>query len=396
MLIAFLLPFNFGVAIVLVLSLTVFFFLGKLKTGLANFIHNKWAYLFLAFFLIHAICYFFSHNKAEAGTAIEIKLGFIAFPLLIFTQQYSRIDIRKVLRSFAIGTIVCSLFNIVRGVFYFITENEIKYFFYSEFSFFMHPSYYAMYAVFSIVILSLFGFNYFKKSAFNVAIVVVASILLGVCIFMSSSKMGMLSLFVSLPVILFYVLVKQKKFLLLGAILFTIASGLFFVLRSEFAPVQRLKNAFNFASSSEIIDKTTGESNAVRVLIWSEASTLIKQHLLLGVTPGDANDELYKAYEKEGMTGALEKHLNAHNQFLQTAIGTGLVGTLLLFLLTFGILITGFIRKEMVMILFGLIIILNFLVESMLQTQAGTLFFVFFAPLLLVNYQNVNKRYLKS
>lgn len=208
--------------------------------------------------------------------------------------------------------------------------------------------------------------------------------------------MGMLSLFVSLPVILFYVLFKQKKFLLLGIILITIIAGLFFVLRSDFAPVQRLKNAFNFASSSEIIDKTTGESNAVRVLIWSEATTLIKQNWLLGVTPGDANDALYKAYEKAGMTGALNKHLNAHNQFLQTSIGTGLVGVLVLLILTLGILIAGFIRKEIILILFGLIIMLNFLVESMLQTQAGTLFFVFFAPLLLLNLPNVNKSYLRS
>ncbi len=396
MLIAFLLPFNFGVAIVLILALAAFFFLGKVKSGLGNFVQNKWSYVFVSFFLIHAIAYFFSNNKAEAVTAIEIKLGFIAFPLLIFTQKYSRIDVRKVLRSFAFGTIACTLFNIGRALFYFVTQKETKYFFYSEFSFFMHPSYYAMYAVFSIIILSLLSLNYFKKNVFNLTAVVLSCLLLGVCIFMSSSKMGMLSLVVSLPVILFYVLFKQKKFILLGLIIITISLGLFFVLRSDFTPIKRLKNAFNFAGSTEQIDKTTAESNAVRVLIWSEAKNLIKQNLLLGVTPGDANDALYKAYEKAGMTGALNKHLNAHNQFLQTAIGTGLIGAILLGFLTLGILIVGFIRKEIMIILFALIIILNFLVESMLQTQAGTLFFVFFAPLLLVNSQNVNKGYLRS
>ena len=394
LLIAFLLPFNFGVAIVLVMSLFAFFVLGDVRTGMKTLVSNKWTYVFLLFFFLHALGYFFSDNKKEALTAIEIKLGFIAFPLLLFTQEFNRIDIRKVLRFFAYGTVVCTLFNVTRAFYFYLFQHESKYLFYSEFSFFMHPGYFAMYCVFSIMILSVLGINYFKAAKHNVLLVIMCCLVLALGVFMSASKMGMLSLFVLLPVLLFYVLFKRKKYILLAAIIVLVSLSSFFVLRTDFAPVQRLRNAFDFAGSGRVIDKTTSESNAVRVLIWNEAATIIKNNLLLGVTPGDANDALYTAYEKNGMTGALEKHLNAHNQFLQTTLGTGIIGGILLVFLTVGVLVAGFTRREVILVLFGLIITINFLVESMLQTQAGTLFFVFLAPILLVNTGNVNKRYL--
>ena len=83
------------------------------------------------------------------------------------------------------------------------------------------------------------------------------------------------------------------------------------------------------------------------------------------------------------MTGALKKKLNAHNQFLQTFIGTGIIGFLLLLSITLGAIIKGFINKNYLLILFSLLMILNFLVESMLQAQAGFIFFVFFFCILI-------------
>jgi O-antigen ligase len=75
---------------------------------------------------------------------------------------------------------------------------------------------------------------------------------------------------------------------------------------------------------------------------------------------------------------ALIKKLNAHNQFLQTFIGTGIIGFVLLLLITIGTLIYGFVKKNYILALFSTLIFFNFLVESMLQAQAGFIFFVFF------------------
>lgn len=392
-LMALLLPFNVGVAIVIVISLLLFFSLGSVSSGIKKLLNEKWTYLFLFFFLLHCILYFFSSNKPEAYTAIEIKLGFMAFPLLLFTQQFNRIDLRLIMRIFAFSTLACTVFNIGRALYFLLFTGQSDYLYYSKFSFFMHPSYYAMYTVFSIVVLSLTGLNYFNSRLRNMLIVVFSCLVLGIGVFMSASKMGIATLFLVIPVILFYMLYRRKKHKLLIAILLFIGAGTFIAFKLDFGPVQRLKGALNFAGSEKAIDKTTAESNAVRVLIWQEGFKIVKKNPVIGVTPGDANDTLYKAYESNGMTGALEKHLNAHNQYLQTAIGTGFLGLVSLIVLTFGLVIVGILKKDILLILFGIIIVLNFLVESMLQTQAGTLFFVFFAPLLLINASIVNKRY---
>lgn len=88
------------------------------------------------------------------------------------------------------------------------------------------------------------------------------------------------------------------------------------------------------------------------------------------------------AYLQSGMTGAYANSLNAHNQFLQTFIGTGVIGFIVLVIMTFYAFILSLLRKYYLTALFSLMIILNFMVESMLQVHAGFIFFVFFFCLL--------------
>jgi O-antigen ligase len=97
---------------------------------------------------------------------------------------------------------------------------------------------------------------------------------------------------------------------------------------------------------------------------------------------GDANDALYQAYADNGLSGALHYHLNAHNQYLQTFLGLGLFGLLLLFEFTWVQMIRAIRRKYFLMFVFAFLIALNFLVESMLQTAAGVLFFMYFYAIL--------------
>ena len=101
---------------------------------------------------------------------------------------------------------------------------------------------------------------------------------------------------------------------------------------------------------------------------------------------GDANDELYAAYENNGLTGAFEHKLNAHNQYLQSFIGLGIIGFVLLFAMTFGNLYYAILSKNNLLLILSLLLISNFLVESMLQRSAGVLFTVFF--LCLFNLKN--------
>ncbi len=204
--------------------------------------------------------------------------------------------------------------------------------------------------------------------------------------------MGLITAFLLIPTALFVILYKKGYNKLIIGSLIVFVFGLFLSYKLLPKPFERIKVAFKVTASAEKIDKTDAESTAVRILIWKESVKLIKSNFWFGTTAGDANDKLIEVYEKEGLTGALIKKLNAHNQFLQTFIGTGIVGFILLFLMTFGAIIYGFVVKNYLLVAFSVLMIFNFLVESMLQAQAGFIFFVFFFCILTqYNFHKLNK-----
>jgi len=161
-------------------------------------------------------------------------------------------------------------------------------------------------------------------------------------------------------------------------LMFILFSGLLIVIVFYGLFPDSFNRLSSLTSIPEKIDKTSTESTAVRVLIWQESIELIQNNLLFGTGVGDVNDDLYKAYEANGLTGAYKHKLNAHNQFFQTFLGMGIVGFVMLLLITVGQLIKGILKRHFLLFIFSLVIVLNFLVESMLQTAAGVLFFSFF------------------
>lgn len=381
-LIALLIPFGINSAIVVLLWLALFFLCYNVTSALKRLTSNKWFYVFLTFFLIHAIGAFFSVNKEEAISAIEIKLSFIAFPFLLFSHQLQLINMAKVLITFVSSCFLACAFLIFRALYLYVFEGVYA-FYYSDFSYFLHPSYFSMYLLCALVIVVLYYKSWLSHLKYlNTKISFTAAFFI-LCIFLSASKIGLAAFFITTLIMLsvwFY-----QKGLAKWIVISVIASFiiLFFVSKLNLGPIERIKIALSVTTSGQEIDKTATESTAVRLLIWEQAIKIIKSNPIFGITAGDTNDALYKAYEQNGLTGAFEKKLNAHNQYFQTFIGTGIVGFTLLILITLYFIIHGFVKKNYLLCLFGFIITLNFLVESMLQTQAGVIFFVFFSCILL-------------
>ena len=381
LLIAFFLPFGINYAIFILVWTICFFAFDDLGLKFKKAFKNKWSFILLGFFLIHTVTYFFSSNKTEALSAIEIKLSFLAFPILIFASNYSEIQIRKIVISFVSGCLIVSFICIFKA-FYSYIFNDINAFFYSDFSFFMHPSYFAMYLIFSLLIIILFYKTWLAHLAFLNVKMAFMSLVFLITIFFCSSKMGLITALLVLPLTFFIILFNQGYKKTIVSFILGLLVSIFVAYHLFPKPFERLKMAFTVTSNTQSIDKTDVESTAVRILIWNESLKLINENWLFGVTPGDANDQLLVSYQKEGLTGALSKRLNAHNQFLQTFIGTGLIGIALLCIMTFGALIFSFLKKNYILSLFCILIICNFMVESMLQAQAGFIFFVFFFCLL--------------
>jgi O-antigen ligase len=391
------LPFGINYAVFILIWSICFFLFDNVKNSFNSILNNKWSFIVIGFFLLHSLGYFYSENKSEALSAIEIKLCFLAFPILFFGSHFSHTHVKKMVISFVSGCMLVSFLCIFRACYLYFFE-DTNAFFYSDFSYFIHPSYMAMYLVFAFLIVMLFYKNWLAHlHLLNIKLGFMAVVFL-VTIFLCSSKLGLLSAFFLLPTT-FSVLLYNKgyKKIIIGLVLALL--GLATASYKLFpTPFKRFQTAINVTKSSQTIDKTDAESTAVRILIWKESIKLIKNKFWIGTTAGDVNDKLIESYEKEGLTGALTKKLNAHNQFLQTFIGTGFIGFVLLILMTLFLIVYSFIKKNYILMLFSILISLNFMVESMLQTQAGFTFFTFFLCLILKynlkevsEYKNITK-----
>jgi hypothetical protein len=344
-------------------------------------VRSKWFWIVLSFFLFHCISAAFSDNQREAVTSIEVKLSFLAFPYFLFLFRFTSLTIKNICVAFVSGCFFALITCLIRSAYLYLSKGE-NYFFYNDFSYWIHTGYFSMYMLFALVLVQLAYPVWFKEDSYNgkVRFFFTGMFLLG--IFLCASKIGFIALFITGIILLIAGFRRKLNAKTIGSGIIILSFVVFLLYKFVPAPFERMAAAFS-TTTSENIDKTSGESTAVRILIWKECADLIKGNFIFGVGGGDANDELIKRYQEHGLQGALEHNLNAHNQFFQTFIALGVFGFLILAILTFGTFVFGIIKKNLVLALFSLIIILNFLVESMLQTQAGNLFFVYFLCLLL-------------
>jgi O-antigen ligase len=89
-------------------------------------------------------------------------------------------------------------------------------------------------------------------------------------------------------------------------------------------------------------------------------------------------EELRKLYERNDLQYALSKNLNAHNQYLQTLLATGIAGLLVLMMVFFLPFMNYRRDKDYLALAFLLIVALNSLTEAILEREAGVLWFTFF------------------
>ena len=371
---SFCLPFGSNLLSWLIVGWTFVSFFNWRKTELRSIFSHRGAWLLLVFFAATLVSALLSTNQKEAGFAIEVKMTFLIFPYLFFCFSWPLAILRRCVIAFVSGCFFATLYLLLRATSYSI-GGQTEYFFYTLFSDFLHASYFSMYLLSALAFLMILYPTWFHqqkailKSTWLFGAVFIAGI------FLCASKMGLITFFIVFPLLLLYrwrgKFPLRKSLSLLLGLAILVALVLFMLPQTT----ERLIRLTQFSST---VDKTSSESSAVRLLIWEQCLEIIRERPILGQGVGDANDLLYQRYELNGLSGALLHRLNAHNQYFQTAIGLGFVGLLLLVLLTFWQLIAAFIKRRVLLLVFALIISLNFLVESMLQTSAGVLYFTFF------------------
>ena len=382
--IAMLIPFHKTLASpVLLLSFIAILFSLNYAYKLERLLANKRYLFFASIFLLFVFGYFFSEDKHTAYRDLEVKFYLLAIPVFYVLIQPFTIKERKLVSTLYV--ISCLLFILVAFsiAFYdFLVLGE-NHFYYKELLAFtyLHPSYAGMFQAFAAVLIVMHLLtNWFeipKKWRF-IYLALLAIITL--FIFLLTAKMAIASIFILLSVA-FYLLGKQ----ILGKskTIFIIVLGnvvAIAIMLSLPYTRERLKLLFTY---NEVSYENSVNS---RQEIWKAAIEVAQNNWLVGTGTGDAEEELIAAYQRNNFQLGVDEKYNAHNQYLQILVETGIVGLLLFIAYLIWCLRLAIRSRNHLYLVFLLLWMVNITTESMLETQSGVVFFSFFNVLLAMDY----------
>ncbi len=385
---AFMLPVGKLVPVPLILLGVHWLVSGDLKGKWNSFRKDRLLLLPAVFYLLHASGMLYTDNTASGLFDLEVKSSLLLFPLFLAGTEIGKRELEGVLKAYVLGclTISICLLGMAEIDHFILGENH---FFYEAFSRWHHPSYLAMYLGLAITALCFQLVSEYSTGNQKLSALIMI-LLFSVVVFLLSSKAGILiTVIIWISVFGFYTS-KRKKYLL-GVAGFVAMVALAIIAWLYVPQVRQRIEAMTSVITGDNTANDPAESNAVRLQVWKAAGEIVfGKEFLIGCGTGDVKETLLAKYKEKGYTGAYEidaegklvKLLNAHNQFLQSFIALGILG----FLFSLGMigeaLRAGWKRKNYLLFFFALLVFLNFLTESMLEREAGVMFFGFFYVLL--------------
>ena len=359
---------------------------------------NRKSFYILSFsflYVLYIVGLLNTSNFDYAFFDLEVKFSIFLLPIIFFLIKdsfFSKEFIAKYFQAYLLGifTNVCICFIVALYKFLFNAHSS-DVFFYSSLSFFFHPSYFAMYLNFAIIILLFVSFPNVKLLDEKKGVLIVLQVLFSIFIFLLSSKAGIISLIIIYLFYILFIIFSQKRYKS-GLLIFSVMTfGIVILLTTMPSIKERLKVAFAALKNKNEAIKADGESSADRILIWETSVDIIKQNLVFGVGTGDVKDNLLNKYKEKGIDFAYQHKFNAHNQYLQTFIALGILGFLVLILGFLLPIIYSIKHHYYLYIMFLFLIMFNILVESMFESQAGVVFYAFFNSFLFLSRKQLAK-----
>ena len=354
------------------ITVIVFFLLGLFsvfKYRISAKIEMKTVFIFSIFFIVYALSLFFSEN-IQKGITILVRI----IPILIIPLGYSfltfetRVKFNQVFRKTFI--IAASIYSILIFIYlfqlgYFSQKHDLYYCYsYITFEFWgmnEHPIYISIFFSVALFFILMEGF---KNKIFNFILFLV--LISGLLIL---ARKGVVVSFCILSGILLFLKRDKKQ---IAKLVFVFMSLMLISLS-----ITEIRNRFLeiFDTSSIVNNKET--SSGIRYILWNTSAKVIQKSDYLGYGIGDAQAVLSTQLAADGYAVLSEENYNAHNQFLQIGLATGIVG-ICLYLFSLLYFIRIFIkRKNAEGVVFLLFFIFVFLFESVLERQNGIIIYSF-------------------
>ena len=350
----------------------------KKKIKLNEIIKSSLVYLVFYFISMFSLLYSLDFNYGIK--TLETLASLIIMPFLLLTLRATTLQEQReyMIKTYLIGLI---LYILISFITLFIrwdiklivsvlkTNTILNAACYFELSFFLHRSYISMYLVWGIVLIVNRIFQGRSWKLVILGIVTVSVFLL--YIILLGSRAALITLAI---VTVFYLWKLLIRYSLWVNITFTGIVLLFTV-----------SLMIKYSRIGDTVIKNENQSvSDIRISLWTDAFEVFKDAPLFGQGVGDGVDQMIIKHKENGNVDAFKNRLNAHNQFLETATQTGIIGLLSLVCILLIPFIKSIRNKRELLFLFISIITVNFLVESMLVRLAGVLFLAFWLNFLLI------------
>lgn len=188
-------------------------------------------------------------------------------------------------------------------------------------------------------------------------------------------RTGMLALYISLALLVFYFVLESRKYLLGIVLLLGIVAGP--ILAYKY--VETFKQKINYTKYGLEMFKQGKDlqhySDSKRLISIKAGIELAKERPFLGQSAGDMRP-LLMDYFKTNYPQFGDKWLLPHNQYVMAAAATGIVGLLLLVLATSYILLYNSRFKSYLFVAVNAIMLSSFLTEPTLETQMGSAIYI--------------------
>jgi O-antigen ligase len=376
----------YSTSICIIIFSVVWVIEGDYKRKLNAIISNKYVWLFCGLYLLHVIGMIYTNNFDMGMFSLEKKLSLLVFPLMLVSE--GEMDLKKqkqFMYPFIIGCLVNALICFGYAIWLYETEGKM-YFTYIRMSLFLHPSYYSMYIDFVFVfIFYLFTDKATELSKKEKIFLISSLFFLEFMLVMLQSKTGLIIGVIVLAVCTARYVLRTKQIkqgLVMSACTVVMAVLLYSFVVNGYS---RIASASNIVATQKLDNKSV-ESTQARYFVWQSAWALYKTSPLIGVGTGDTEDKLMGQYAKDSVLGALKEKLNTHDEYLQVMIAIGIGGLICLLACLVLPFYKCFKERRFVYAMFLIIVALNFLTESMLETQGGTIFYGLFNSLLMFNF----------
>jgi O-antigen ligase len=379
-LLAFTMPINKNILPIIIVGILIFVIIELIQQRSLKNYYTSFFIFSISLYAIHLLGMLYTQNSKVGNFDLEQKLSLLLFPIVFCSEsKITDESISEILNLYLLGNICAVIICIANACYQYSILANPDYFFYTQFSAILHPSYFSMYLNFGVIILL-----FYPKINLNNLAKYLVLLLFFVIIMLNASKAGIICLTLTVLLKFLTSIINHKKRLKtigIAIALLSLPAIVIFI-----SPKIRLR----FSEMTNSLNSTDKELNStsIRMAIWKHSLHIIKGNLLFGVGTGDVKNELSMQYRASNEKTLESRHLNAHNQFLQTAIALGIIGLgALLLILTCAAMWT-FQTKQHEATLLILLITINFLFEAMLETQAGVVFISFFLFLYMTKARN--------